>query len=77
MSKAAHLERLRADVGCEFSEITFIDDKVNHLDRVAFLGVRCALAAWGYNGPREFEVARSRGYRVCTLSDVEAQLFGD
>ena len=77
VSKAAHLERLRADVGCEFSEITFIDDKVNHLDDVASLGVRCALAAWGYNGDREASLARSRGYLVCTLPSVEAQLFGD
>ena len=69
------LEWLRGRTGCEFSEITFIDDKVNHLDSVASLGVRCALAAWGYNGAREIELARLRGYLVCTLADVEAQLF--
>jgi hypothetical protein len=56
--------------------MTFVDDKVNHLDAVAPLGVRCALSAWGYNGPREHELARARGYRVCSLADVESQLFG-
>jgi len=76
-NKTAHLKGLKASFGCEFSEITFIDDKVNHLDSVASLGVRCALAAWGYNGAREAAVARSRGYLVCTLPSVEAQLFGD
>lgn len=74
-NKAEHLERLQRRCGCEFSEITFIDDKVNHLDSVASLGVRCALAAWGYNGAREVALALSRGYLVCTLADVEAQLF--
>jgi hypothetical protein len=43
---------------------------------VAGLGVRCALAAWGYNGEREIELARQRGYRVCTLENAEQQLFG-
>ena len=57
------------------AEITFVDDKVNHLDAVAPLGVRCALAAWGYNGPREHRLARSHGHLLCTLDDVEAQLF--
>lgn len=75
-SKVAHLSVLAERTGCAFSEILFFDDKVNHLDEVAELGVSCALAAWGYNGPREEELARARGHRVCNLSDVEAQIFG-
>jgi phosphoglycolate phosphatase-like HAD superfamily hydrolase len=74
-SKRAHLTALQARTGVAFEEITFVDDKVNHLDDVAGLGVRCALAAWGYNGEREQEIARERGYLVCTLEDVEARLF--
>jgi len=73
--KSAHLERLRERLGLEFGAMTFIDDKVNHLDSVAPLGVRCALAAWGYNGPREHELADRRGYLVCGLEDVEEKLF--
>ena len=38
--------------------------------------MRCALAAWGYNGEREIRLARERGYLVCSLEDVERQLFG-
>jgi phosphoglycolate phosphatase-like HAD superfamily hydrolase len=74
--KSVHLERLRRDLGRKADELTFLDDKVNHLDTVAPLGVRCALAAWGYNGPREHELARERGYLVCTLEEADAQLFG-
>ena len=58
-----------------FADLVFVDDKVNHLDSVAALGVRCALAAWGYNGPREQLLARSRGYDVLTLDDAESRLF--
>jgi len=74
--KTRHLQRLRDVLQLDFSEMTFVDDKVNHLDAVAPLGVRCALAAWGYNGRREHELASDRGYLVCRLEDVEQQLFG-
>ncbi len=60
-----------------FSEMTFVDDKVNHLDAVAPLGVRRALAGWGYNGAREHELAEQRGYVVCSLENAERRLFGD
>jgi phosphoglycolate phosphatase-like HAD superfamily hydrolase len=75
VSKSAHLEKLQRDFNVDFGEITFVDDKVNHLDAVAGLGVRCALATWGYNGEREVRLARERGYLVCTLDEVEGQLF--
>jgi len=58
-----------------YPELTFVDDKVNHLDSVASLGVRCALAAWGYNGRREHELAAEHGYLVCDLDNVEEKLF--
>jgi phosphoglycolate phosphatase-like HAD superfamily hydrolase len=73
--KTAHLRVLSERFRVPFDQITFIDDKVNHLDRVAPLGVRCGLAAWGYNGDREAIQAQERGYLVLTLSDFEARLF--
>jgi phosphoglycolate phosphatase-like HAD superfamily hydrolase len=76
VSKVAHLERLHAQTGIGFAEITFVDDKLNHLDSVAALGVRCALAAWGYNGERERRDAAKRGHLVCSLTDVERKLYG-
>ncbi|MBW2273836.1 MAG: HAD family hydrolase [Deltaproteobacteria bacterium] len=75
-SKRAHLERLQQRWGGDFEQITFVDDKVNHLDAVADLGLRCVLAAWGYNGRREHELARERGYQVCELARAERVLFG-
>ncbi len=74
--KAAHLRRLGEMLALPPQEMTFVDDKVNHLDAVAPLGVRCALAGWGYNGCREHELARERGYPVLTLETAEATLFG-
>jgi phosphoglycolate phosphatase-like HAD superfamily hydrolase len=76
VSKADHLAHLRGRFGVAYAEMAFLEDKVSHLDAVAPLGVRCALAAWGYNGEREIRQARARGYLVCALADVERQLFG-
>jgi phosphoglycolate phosphatase-like HAD superfamily hydrolase len=75
--KRAHLTALSRRLGVDFSEMTFVDDKVNHLEDVAGLGVRCALAGWGYNGSREHVRAREQGFLVCELADVEHLLFGD
>jgi phosphoglycolate phosphatase-like HAD superfamily hydrolase len=75
-SKAAHLRRLEGVLGIPLVEMTFVDDKVNHLDAVAPLGVRCVLAAWGYNGDRERALAEERGYVVRGLEDAAVRLFG-
>jgi phosphoglycolate phosphatase-like HAD superfamily hydrolase len=76
VTKRAHLEHLHEACGLPYTEMTFVDDKANHLDAVAPLGVRCALAAWGYNGEREIDLARARGHLVLGLEDAETQLFG-
>jgi len=75
-SKAAHMEVLAGQLGLPFERITFVDDKVNHLDSVAPLGVRCVLAAWGYNGPREHALAVDRGYAVCDVPGLETHVLG-
>lgn len=75
VSKRSHLEHLQRTHGFAFEEISFVDDKVNHLASVASLGVRCGLAGWGYNGGREAVQARAEGYLVLGLDDVEGQLF--
>ena len=75
-SKRAHLELLGRRLGVAYDQITFIDDKLTHLEDVAGLGVRCALAGWGYNGPRERESAARRGFLVCDLASAEEDLFG-
>ncbi len=73
--KSRHLTALAERTGTRFEAIAFIDDKLNHLDAVAPLGVRCGLAAWGYNGEREHALARERGFRVCRPEDL-SQLLG-
>jgi phosphoglycolate phosphatase-like HAD superfamily hydrolase len=73
-TKRAHLEHLHETSGLAYTGMTFVDDKVSHLDAVASLGVSCVLARWGYNGPRERVVAASRGYPVCTPAQLEAAL---
>jgi len=73
--KTDHLGVLRDRFGTAFEEMIFVDDKVNHLLKVAPLGVRPVLAAWGFNTPREHAEARRLGYEVATLDTAEAVLF--
>lgn len=75
VSKVAHLTEIRGRLGCRFEELVFVDDKLNHLESVAHLGVRGVLAAWGYNGERERALARSRGFAVASADDAETVLF--
>lgn len=70
VSKCAHIEALAAEVGCGADQITFIDDKLRHVQDVSRTGARCMLAGWGYNGPREQRQARAAGFAV--VSEVAA-----
>ena len=75
VSKRAHVAAIARQVGCRPDEVTFIDDKVNHLEDVAGLGARCMLAGWGYNGEREHRLARAAGFETPGLDGLEAALF--
>lgn len=77
VSKTAHHRWLSDQTGIAFGDMVFIDDKVNHLDDVAALGVRCILATWGYNGEREQRLAAARGHGVAQLDTLEAMLFDE
>jgi phosphoglycolate phosphatase-like HAD superfamily hydrolase len=75
VEKTQHLRALRARTGSEFGNITFVDDKVNHLVRVAELGVRPVLAGWGFNSEREHALARGLGFAVADLARAGEILF--
>lgn len=73
--KTAHLRALSERTALPLTAITFVDDKVNHLQGVAPLGVRCVLAGWGYNTSREWRIAESEQFPVATLETAEDVLF--
>ena len=75
VEKTHHLRVLRDRLDADFSEITFVDDKVNHLEQVAGLGVRPVLAGWGFNTQREHTLARRLGYEIALLGTAETGLF--
>jgi phosphoglycolate phosphatase-like HAD superfamily hydrolase len=75
VEKTHHLRVLHERTGAEFEDITFVDDKVNHLVRVAELGVRPVLAGWGFNTEREHELARQLGFEVADLERADEVLF--
>jgi phosphoglycolate phosphatase-like HAD superfamily hydrolase len=73
--KTLHLQVLAERTAVHFTAMTFVDDKVNHLQKTAVLGVRPVLAGWGFNTPREHRLARSLGYEIASLADAEHILF--
>lgn len=75
--KRVHLRELAKSANAPLREITFVDDKLNHLETAAFLGVRCVLAAWGYNGKREQAGASLQGFDVACLTTIERILLPD
>jgi phosphoglycolate phosphatase-like HAD superfamily hydrolase len=75
--KTAHLGELARRLGVAVSQMTFVDDKLNHLQTVASLGARCVLAGWGYNGEREHRLAEQLGFEIATPETAEAILFED
>jgi phosphoglycolate phosphatase-like HAD superfamily hydrolase len=76
VSKTAHLAVIQRRLAVPFEDITFVDDKVNHLEAVAPLRVRPVLAAWGFNTSREHELAGRRGLEVANPVNAERVLFG-
>jgi phosphoglycolate phosphatase-like HAD superfamily hydrolase len=75
VSKREHVRLIAERTRAPISEVTFVDDKVNHLEEVARIGARCVLAGWGYNGERERRIAAAHGFPVCDLADFEARVF--
>ncbi len=73
--KTRHLEVLCDRLAADFADITFVDDKVNHLQQAAALGVRPVLSGWGFNSARERSLAVSLGYEIADLGTVETVLF--
>jgi len=57
-------------LGLPFQKMHFIDDKVLHLVAVKDLGVKGYLALWGYNTPREHQVAQNHGFILLELSQL-------
>jgi len=76
VEKTVHLRELQQRTGTPFDHITFIDDKLNHLETVAGLGVRGVLAGWGFNTEREHDAARRLGFEVAHLDTLDTLFKG-
>jgi phosphoglycolate phosphatase-like HAD superfamily hydrolase len=77
VDKTAHLRELQRRTGEPFHHITFIDDKLNHLEKVANLGVSGVLAGWGFNTDRERALALRRGFEVAQLDTIDTLFKGE
>jgi phosphoglycolate phosphatase-like HAD superfamily hydrolase len=73
--KTEHMRTLSERLDLAYEDITFIDDKLNHLHSVAALGVRGVLAGWGFNTDREHRLANEQGFEIAELDTAGAVLF--
>ncbi len=73
--KTEHLRLLAERLDAPLGAITFVDDKVNHLEKVAPLGVRPVLAGWGYNTAREHARAETMSFEVAMQETAEEILL--
>ncbi len=70
ISKRAHLTELLERTGVPPGRTAFVDDKVSHLESAAALGITAALASWGFNGAREYRLARKLGFPILKPPDL-------
>lgn len=68
--KRDQVRHLMASRDLPADRILFVDDLLPNLDPVSEVGVRIALAGWGYNTPAVREEARQRGIPVIRLGHV-------
>lgn len=61
------LRQLSDDLKLPASRISFVDDQVDTLIQVWPAGIRCYLAAWGYNNPDQILQARRHDIKVLSL----------
>ncbi|MDA1197157.1 MAG: hypothetical protein O2779_04290 [Nanoarchaeota archaeon] len=54
---------------CEFKELLFIDDQVEHLKNTQHLGIQVGLATWGYCNEQQKEEATKNNIPLLTLND--------
>ncbi len=73
--KARHIMALVERLGVTPAEVTFVDDKLRHLEAVAACGARVVLAGWGHTTDAERARAAAAGFPVASLASVEAILF--
>lgn len=76
LDKRDHMHAIAAHYGVALDAMCFTEDLLENLMHVANLGVKLALADWGYNTPQERARATAEGIAVVTLDSFARQLRG-
>ncbi len=69
-SKKDQLLALHAENDIPLKNIHFVDDKALHIIAVKDLNINKYLAAWGFNGKREAQIALKNGAVVLNIEDL-------
>lgn len=74
VDKAKQMNVIASTYRTPLNQIIFVDDLLDHVRLVKSLGVKGALAGWGYGNPRQKEEAAKLGIPVLALEDFAEQL---
>lgn len=67
--KTKQLEFIKNRYKVNFEDIYFVDDQIAHFSSLIKLGVKCFLAAWGYNNKEQQEEAKKLGVELVNEGD--------
>ena len=64
IDKLKHIEYIKDLYKVNFNQIYFVDDQVRHFPKLIKKGVKCYLAAWGYNNEKQPQEAKKQGATI-------------
>lgn len=70
LAKNGHLAQVQELTSTSLERIHFLDDQISHLKAAGELGVKCYLASWGYNTPKQWDEAKTIGIEVLQEKDL-------
>ena len=68
--KEVIMKHIQEKEKCEFSNLLFIDDQVEHLKNTKHLGINVGLATWGYCNEQQKEEANKNNIPLLTLHNI-------
>lgn len=77
IDKLKQVEFIRNKHKSKFSDIYFVDDQVANFARLSKLGVKCFLAAWGYNNSAQRKKAEKLGAELLNEGNFYKKLLAN
>lgn len=70
LDKKEHIKQIKEIENVDYSDITFVDDQLNHFYNLRHLRINCILAGWGYINGEQIRKARRIGIKIATTNNL-------